>query len=91
MAIAILFSVLAEAKVEESLDVPATLSERLRALEVSAGKYAKKRKAAVRDVTELRKEYLKYCATVASEEAATAAGQEEGQEEGQLQQRWRQQ
>ena len=59
--------------------MPTTLSERLCALEVSAGKYAKKRKGALRDVTELRKEYLEYCATVGSEEAAAA--EEEGEEE----------
>ena len=83
-AIATLFSVLAEAKVEEGLDVPTTLSERLCALEVSAGKYAKKRKGALRDMTELRKEYLEYCATVGSEEAAAAAAaaaEEEGEED----------
>ena len=82
-SIAILFSVLAEAKVDESLDVPTTLSERLCALEVSEGKYAKKRKGALRDVTELRKEYLEYCATVGSEEAAAAAAaaEEEGEED----------
>ena len=73
----------AGAKVDESLDVPTTLSERLCALEVSEGKYAKKRKGALRDVTELRKEYLEYCATVGSEEAAAAAAaaEEEGAED----------
>ena len=50
------------------------LSERLHSLEVSAGKYAKKRKGAVREVTELRSKYLEYCNSEAGmEEAAVEA------------------
>ena len=50
LTISTLFSVLAEAKGDERLDVSAALSERLRALKVSSSEYAKKRKVATRDV-----------------------------------------
>jgi len=77
-AIASLFSVLTEAK-DKPVDVSATLSQKLHALNVAATKYARKRSSAKRDVAALRTEYLAFVAS--KEEAAEEEVMEEEDED----------